>query len=147
MLMRFDPFRDLDRLAQATWSDSGRTSRTSPMAMDAYRTEDRVVVELDLPGVDPASVELTIDDRVLTVSAERRFERGEVEVLAAERRHGSFTRQLSLGEGLDPDGVRADYDRGVLTVTIPVAEKARPRRVQITTSGTPEAIETSATEA
>lgn len=144
MLMRFDPFRDLDRLTQATWNDAGRMA---PMAMDAYRSGDRVVVELDLPGVDPGTIDLTVEKNVLTVSAERRFDRGDVETVAAERRQGTFSRQLFLGEGLETDAIRADYDRGVLSITIPVAEQAKPRRVQISTGGGREAIETTATDA
>lgn len=131
MLMRFDPFRELDRLTQAL---GGRTAAVMPM--DAYRQGERFVVHFDLPGVDPDSIELTLEKNVLTVSAQRRWERGDdQEVLVSERPQGSFTRQLFLGESLNADGIEADYDSGVLTVTIPVAEQARPRKVEITSGG------------
>ena len=103
------------------------------MPMDAYRRGDRFVVHFDLPGVDPDKIELTIEKNVLTVSAERRWERQEDdEPVAAERLQGSFTRQLFLGETLDPDHVEARYEHGVLTLTIPVAEAAKPRKVTVT---------------
>jgi HSP20 family protein len=131
MLMRFDPFRDLDRLTQQLWGTTQGT-RTAGMPMDAYREGDQVTVHFDLPGVDPASIELTVDRNVLTVRAERRWSRGEgVEVVASERVQGAFTRQLFLGESLDPGRIEANYDNGVLTVRIPVAEQAKPRRVEI----------------
>lgn len=131
MLMRFDPFRELDRLTQVF---GGRTAAVMPM--DAYRQGERFVVHFDLPGVDPDSIELTLEKNVLTVSAQRQWQRGEdQEVLVSERPQGSFTRQLFLGESLNADGIEADYDGGVLTVTIPVAEQARPRKVEITSGG------------
>ena len=130
MLMRFDPFRELDRLAQqGSWAGQ---ARPAVMPIDAYRRGDRFLVHFDLPGVDPASVELTIEKNVLQVQAERSWSRDEAdEVVVAERPQGTFTRQLFLGEGLDPDAIQADYDRGVLTVSIPVAEQAKPRKVEI----------------
>ena len=144
MLMRFDPFRDLDRLTEQVW----RTARTQPMAMDAYRQGDHVLVHLDLPGVPADSIDLTVEKNVLTVSAERRWAREEgTEVLAAERPQGRVSRQLFLGEGLDLDHVEASYDDGVLTVRIPVAEQAKPRKVEITSGGGAQAIEAASTEA
>ena len=132
MLMRFDPLRELDRLVQQT--NAG--DRLPVMPMDAYRHEDRFLVHFDVPGVDPSSIELTVEKDVLTVSAERRWQPAEGdEVLVAERPQGSFSRQLFLGEGLDADGIEANYDNGVLTVTIPVAERAKPRRVEISSGG------------
>ncbi len=128
MLMRFDPFRELDRLAQQTAS----TGRLPVMAMDAYRHGDSFVVNFDLPGVDPPSIDLTVEKNVLTVSAERRWQPTEGdEVVVAERPQGSFSRQLFLGEGLDPERIEARYDNGVLTVSVPVAERAKPRKVEI----------------
>lgn len=132
MLMRTDPFRDLDRLAQQVL---GTAARPAAMPIDAYRSGDEFVVEFDLPGVDRNSIDLTIEKNVLTVHAERR--RGGTggtdgaEFLAAERPHGVFSRQLFLGEGLDGEGVNAGYADGVLTVRLPVAEKAKPRKVPI----------------
>ena len=131
MLMRFDPFRDLDRLTDQVW----RTARTQPMAMDAYRQGDHVLVHLDLPGVPADSIDLTVERNVLTISAERRWAREEgTEVLAAERPQGRVSRQLFLGDGLDLERVEASYDDGVLTVRIPVAEQAKPRKVEISAS-------------
>ena len=132
MLMRFDPLRDFDRLVQPT----AARSRLPVMPMDAYRREDRFVVHFDVPGVDPSSIELTVEKNVLTVSADRRWEPAEGdEVLISERPQGSFSRQLFLGEGLDADRIEATYDNGVLSVTVPVAEQAKPRRVEISSSG------------
>jgi HSP20 family protein len=140
MLLRFDPFRELDDLLARVWD--GRETRYLPM--DAYRHGDTVVVHLDLPGIDPASVDLTVEKDVLTVKAERDFALGEGdEVIVAERPHGTFVRRVFLGESLDADRVQAHYDRGVLTVTIPVAETARKRRVEIATER-PQAIEATA---
>jgi HSP20 family protein len=131
MLMRFDPFRDLDRLTKQLWGGAAIA-----MPMDAYRSGDEVVATFDLPGVDPESIELTVDGNVLTVAAERRFDPGEgVEVLVAERPHGRSTRQLHLGDSLDTEQVEARYDDGVLTVRVPVAAHAKARRVAISTGG------------
>lgn len=143
MLMRFDPFRELDRLTQPGWNGPGRQA---VMPLDAYRDGDRFLVVLDIPGIDPATIDLTVEKNVLSISAERRWERTEgVEVVVAERPQGTFSRQLFLGEGLDPDGIQAAYDNGVLTVTVPVAEQAKPRKVEITKgSSSAKAIETSA---
>jgi HSP20 family protein len=139
MLMRFDPFRELDRLAQQTF---GSVVRPSVMPMDAYRQGDHFVAHFDLPGVDASSIDVTVEKNVLTVTAERQWQLAEdQQVLASERPQGRFSRQLFLGEGLDPDGVEARYDAGVLTVTIPVAEQAKPRKVEITSGGQHKAIE------
>lgn len=129
MLMRTDPFRELDRLSQQLL---GGAVRPSVMAMDAYRKGDQFVVHFDLPGVDPASIDLTIEKNVLTVKAERPAPAPEgVESLVAERPVGTFTRQLFLGDTLDADRIEADYTDGVLAVTIPVHEAAKPRKVEI----------------
>jgi HSP20 family protein len=130
--MRFDPFRDLDRLRQQVY---GAGERTSVMAMDAYRHGDTFIVRFDLPGIDPSSIDLTVEKNVLTVRAERKWEEGEEdEVLVAERPQGSFSRQLFLGEGLDTEHIQATYENGVLALTIPVAEQAKPRKVEIATA-------------
>ena len=129
MLMRFDPFREIDRLADQI-SAGTRAPRSFPM--DAYRRGDAFVVEMDLPGVAPDSIELTAEQNVLTVRAERRFERQEGdEVIVAERPQGVYTRQLFLGNTLDQQNIQATYDHGVLRLKIPVAEQAKPRRVEI----------------
>jgi HSP20 family protein len=132
MVMRFDPFRELDRLNQELWGSQSQR-RASGMPMDAYRQGDTFFIHFDLPGVDPASIDLTVEKNVLTVRAERRLDWGGegTEVLVAERQQGSYSRQLFLGETLDPDHIQANYEQGVLTLTIPVAEAAKPRRVQV----------------
>ena len=129
MLMRFDPFRELDRLASGPWA------RTRPvMPMDAYRNGDQFVVHFDLPGIDPESIDLTVEKNVLTVTAERQSATQEGDdVLVTERFHGQYSRQLFLGETLDADGIQASYEHGVLTVTIPVAPQAKARKVEVTT--------------
>jgi HSP20 family protein len=128
MLMRFDPFRELDRLSEQMGAGPARRS----FPMDAYRRGDQFIVHFDLPGVDPDSIELTVERNVVTVRAERRFELEDAdEVLVSERPQGSYSRQLLLGETLDGESISADYDAGVLTLTIPVAEAAKPRRVQV----------------
>jgi len=137
MLMRFDPLREFDRVFDQAWSQT----RQASVPMDAYRHADRFVVNLDLPGVDPASIDLSVERNGLTITAERHWEPVEGDqVLAAERRHGTFTRQLFLGDGLDTDNIQASYKDGVLTLTIPVAEKAKPRRIEVTTEPQREAI-------
>ena len=145
MLMRFDPFRELDRLAQ----QSTGNGRLPVMAMDAYRHGESFVVHFDLPGVDPASIDLTVEKNVLTVSAERRWQPTDGdEVVVAERPQGSFSRQLFLGEGLDPERIEARYDNGVLTVSVPVAERAKPRKVSISSgNGKATSIETGSSAA
>lgn len=144
MLMRSDPFREFDRLAEQVL---GTRARPAVMPLDAYRQGDRFVVHFDLPGVDQSSIELTIEKNVLTVSAERQWQADEgTQVVASERPQGSFRRQLFLGEGLDTERVEARYDNGVLTVTLPVAEQAKPRKVEISVGGgSAKAIETNAT--
>lgn len=130
MLMRTDPFREFDRLTQQVF---GSNARPAAMAMDAYRSGDNFVVHFDLPGVDPETIELDVERNVLNVRAERRLPAPEgAEMIVAERPTGSFTRQLFLGDTLDTERIDASYDAGVLTLRIPVAEQAKPRRIQIT---------------
>ncbi|MGI9033563.1 MAG: Hsp20/alpha crystallin family protein [Acidimicrobiales bacterium] len=132
MVMRFDPFRELDRLTSDAWQQGQRRTTATAMPIDAYRSGDRFVVHFDLPGADASCIELTVEKNVLTVRAERSASWGpDAELVVAERPQGSFTRQLFLGETLDTERVEASYDAGVLTVTIPVAEAAKPRRVEI----------------
>ena len=140
-LMRFDPFRDFDRLAEQMMLGGGRGGPRS-FPMDAYRRGDQFFVHLDLPGVQADSIELTAENNVLTVSAERRFESEEVDqVLSRERPQGEFTRQLILGENLDVDRIEANYENGVLTLVIPVAEQAKPRRITVGGTGGQKTIE------
>ena len=139
MLMRTDPFRDLDRFAQQVFGTAapGTWSKPAAMPMDAYRSGDEFVVCFDLPGVDPDAVELDVERNVLTVKAERRpLPTGDdIQMQVSERPLGVFSRQLFLGDTLDTEHITADYDAGVLTIRIPVAEKAKPRRISITGSG------------
>lgn len=130
MLMRTDPFRELDRITQQAF---GTPTRPAAMPIDAYRVGDEFVVHFDLPGVEAQSIDLTVEKNVLTVHATRRRPAVDgVEFLVGERPHGTFSRQLFLGETLDTDRIKAEYVDGVLTLRLPVAEKAKPRRVPIT---------------
>ena len=131
MLMRTDPFRELDRLTQQVLGTAGTLARPSAMPMDAWQQGEEFIVELDLPGVDPASIDLDVERNVLTVRAERPALPADREFLAAERPRGVFSRQLILGDTLDTDRVQAAYQGGVLTLRIPVAERAKPRKIQI----------------
>ncbi len=129
MLMRTDPFRQLDRLAEQML---GTPSRPVAMPIDAYRKGDEFLVQLDLPGVDPETIDLTVERNALTVHAERsRPDLEGVELVISERPQGSFSRQLFLGESLDTAEIQAEYRDGVLTVHIPVAEQAKPRKVKV----------------
>jgi HSP20 family protein len=142
MLMRSDPFRDFDRIFEQTWNQASRSS----MPMDAYRHGDAFVVHLDLPGVDPASIDLGVEQNVLTVRAERHWQAVEGdEVVANERPQGEFRRQLFLGNALNSDDIHASYEHGVLTLTIPVAERAKPRRIEVSTGAPAQEISTTAT--
>jgi HSP20 family protein len=132
MLMRTDPFREFDRLAQQLLG-AGTTSRPAVMPMDAWREGDTFVLEFDLPGVSPETVDVDVERNVLTVKAERPTKNGDWEMLASERPSGLFSRQLVLGDNLDLENVRAQYDAGVLRLTVPVAEKAKPRKIEVST--------------
>ncbi|WP_304944905.1 Hsp20/alpha crystallin family protein [Skermania sp. ID1734] len=138
MLMRTDPFRDLDRFAQQVL---GTAARPTVMPMDAWREGDRFVVEFDLPGVAPDSIDLDVERNVVTVRAERPTLDESREMIAAERNRGVFSRQLFLGETLDTDKIEAEYSDGVLRLTIPVAEQAKPRKIAITSNGHHKAID------
>src|SRR4051812_36000736 len=139
MLLRFDPAREFDRFFDQAWSQA----RQASIPMDAYRHGDSFVINLDLPGVDPNSVDLTVERNSLTISAERHWQPVEGDhVIASERRQGTFTRQLLLGDGLDADRIHASYENGVLTVTIPVAASAQPRKIEVESEPRKEAITT-----
>ena len=134
-LVRSDPFRDVDRLFQQLWGgQNGNGGRSMAMPMDAYRKDDSFLIRLDLPGVKADSVDLTVEDNVLTIRAERPAppQSEGVESVISERPYGTFTRQVFLGSNLDTDRIRADYEAGVLTLAIPVAEHAKPRRIEVT---------------
>lgn len=129
MLIRTDPFRDLDRFAAQVF---GTAARPTGMPMDAWREGDRFIVEFDLPAVDPETVDVDVERNVLTVRAERRLQsEKDIELIAAERPRGIFSRQVILGDALDTDHIEASYQAGVLRLTIPVAEKAKPRKIMI----------------
>ncbi|MGA8519332.1 MAG: Hsp20/alpha crystallin family protein [Pseudonocardiaceae bacterium] len=141
MLMRTDPFRELDRLTQQLFGQNGTWSRPAVMPMDAYREGEQYVVHFDLPGVELSSIDLNVERNVLTVTAERTHSYGEdVELHGAERPRGVFSRQLFLGDTLDTEGVEANYEAGVLTLRIPIAEKAKPRKIDIAGGGAPRQI-------
>jgi HSP20 family protein len=130
-ILRFDPFREIDRLFDQAFTP-GAAARRPGFPMDAYRNGDTFVIHFDLPGVDPASIDVEFERNVLTVKAERSWRPVEGdEVVARERVHGSFYRQLVLGDGLDADRMHASFEHGVLTLTIPVAEKSKPRKIEV----------------
>ena len=138
MLMRTDPFRELDRLTQQML---GSAARPAAMPMDAYRKGDTFYVHFDLPGINAGSIALTVEQNVLTVRAERAPAPAVGgEMIVAERPSGTFTRQVFLGETLDADRIGADYAAGVLTLTIPVREAAKPRSIQVTSSDQKQAV-------
>jgi HSP20 family protein len=140
-VMRFDPFRDFDRVTEQMFGGATRGLRAIPM--EAYRRGDQFFVHLDVPGVTPDDVDLTLERNVISIRVERRSPRQEGdEVIIDERPTGVFTRQLFLGDSLDTDNMNASYERGVLTLTIPVSEKAKPRRVQIAASSETEQPQT-----
>ncbi|MGI8949636.1 MAG: Hsp20/alpha crystallin family protein [Ornithinimicrobium sp.] len=135
MLMRTDPFRELDRLTQQALGTNGTLARPSVMPMDAWRDGDTFHVEFDLPGINPDSIDLDVERNVVTVKAERPARASDTELIAAERPRGVFSRQLILGDNLDTEHIEASYDTGVLTPAIPVAEQAKPRKIAITDKG------------
>lgn len=146
MATRIDPFRELDRMASQLLS--GRGLRQMPM--DLYKDGEKYVVEADLPGVDPSSVDIDVDGQLLTIRAERKAttEREGAQWITRERESGSYVRQLNLGQDVDLENISADYDSGVLTVTIPVSPKAQPRKIKVNVGGGSETIQaTSSTDA
>ena len=132
MLMRTDPFREFDRLSDAVF---GTSTRPATMPMDAYRHDNKFVIELEVPGVDSDSIDLTVEQNVLSIHAERPAPiDGDAERVVGERSYGTFSRQLFLGETLDVDGLNADYNAGVLRIEIPIAEQAKPRKIAVSGS-------------
>jgi HSP20 family protein len=143
MLMRTDPFRELDRLTQQMLGNvPGTWSRPTVMPMDAYRSGDEFVVAFDLPGVTPDSIELDVEQNVVTVRAERRpVATGDnVEMQVSERPLGVFSRQLFLGDALDTNHINANYEAGVLVLRIPIREQAKPRKIEVSSGDTPRQI-------
>jgi HSP20 family protein len=133
MAMNFDPFRELDRLAGSMFEMRG----PKLMPMDLYRDGDHYVLHADLPGIDPGSVDIDVDGQLLTIRAERTLTNGQgVKWLARERQSGPFLRQLNLGQGIDTERIAASYENGVLSVTIPVSERMKPRKIEVASSNT-----------
>ena len=148
-MLRFDPFSDLDAMTRGLLtSQTGSTRTPRFMPMDLCKIDDHYVLTADLPGVDPGSVDVDVDGGTLTISAHRtaRSEDG-VQWLANERFFGTYRRQLSLGEGIDAAAISATYENGVLTVTIPLAERAKPRKIEISHTGSQQSIEPTTVEA
>lgn len=140
MAMKFDAFSEFDRMAQALRGEN--TLRAMPM--DLYRQGDHYVLEADLPGIDPGSVDIDVDGQLLTIRAQRTMHgRDGVKWLTREREGGSFLRQLNLGQGIALDKISAHYNNGVLSVIIPVSEKAKPRRIEVQAGSTAESTEVS----
>lgn len=134
MATRFDPFNEMDRMLSSILA-ADRTATTAlaqVMPIDLFRSGDHYVLDVDLPGVDPGSIEVNVEDRTLTIRAERsRRTQDDVQWLAKERPSGTYARQLALGRGLALDAITATYSDGVLSLTVPVAEEAKPRRVEV----------------
>jgi HSP20 family protein len=148
-VLRFDPFSELDAVARGLLSSqTGSTRSPRFMPMDLYKVDDHYVLTADLPGVDPGSIDVNVDNGTLTLTAHRSARSEDsVHWLANERFSGTYRRQLSLGEGIDVAGISATYENGVLTVTIPLAERARPRRIEVTRSETTRSIEPTTVDA
>lgn len=145
-MFRFDPFRDIDRLTeQMLGAQAGSARAPRFMPMDLYRSGDHYVLHADLPGIDPGSVDVHVENGTLTVQAERsaRTEQ-DVQWLSSERFTGTFLRQLTLGEGIDEERISATYRNGVLTVTLPVAERAKPRRIAVAAGDDEQIVDSSA---
>ncbi|WP_279102899.1 Hsp20/alpha crystallin family protein [Gordonia bronchialis] len=144
-MLRFDPFSDVDALARGLMTGSlAGTARTPRfMPLDLYKVDDHYMLVADLPGADPGSIDVAVDNGVLTLSAQRSAPSDDgVQWLTSERFSGTYRRQLSLGDGIDASRITANYDNGVLTLTIPLAEKAKPRRITVEATGSPQAITT-----
>lgn len=141
MLMRFDPFRDIDRMTE----NLTRQAR-SLLAMDAVRDDDEVIIYIDVPGVEPDDIDVSVEKNDLTVSVERRWRDDGKQVLSSERPQGSFSRRIMLSDSLDVEQLSAKTSAGVLTISIPVAERSKPRRVEVSSNAQDEAIETSSSD-
>ncbi|AZG48103.1 Hsp20/alpha crystallin family protein [Gordonia insulae] len=144
-MLRFDPFSDVDALARGLMTGSATGTKRTPrfMPLDLYKVDDHYMLVADLPGADPGSIDVDVDHGVLTLSAQRSAPSDDgVQWLTSERFSGTYRRQLTLGEGIDSAAITANYDNGVLTVTIPLAERAKPRKIAVESSGSSQAITT-----
>lgn len=148
-MLRVDPFHDIDALTRALLSSQAESNRNPRfMPMDLCKIDDHYVLTADLPGVDPGSVDVTVDNGTLTLTAHRSApSEDSAQWLTSERFFGTYRRQLSLGDGVDPSRIAATYENGILTVTLPVAEAARPRRVDVAHGGRARSIESTALDA
>ena len=135
MTIAFDPFRQMDRLTRELLGQGTQSRGMSWMPMDVYREGDHLVANIDLPGVDPGSIDVDVEGNTVTVRAQRSVRGEDTEWLSQERPSGSFMRQLTMGEGIDVDNIHASYEQGVLSLTIPVAAEAKPRKIQVEGSG------------
>ncbi len=142
-MLRFDPFRDIDRMTeQLLGAQAGSARAPRFMPMDVFRAGDHFVLNADLPGVDPGSIDISVDNGTLTIKAERTERSGEnVQWITSERFTGTFMRQVALGDGIDDSAITAHYDNGVLSLTLPVAEKAKPRKISVASSEQSQVIE------
>ena len=144
-MLRFDPFSDMDAWARGMLTGSAAGTARTPkfMPLDLYKVDDHYMLVADLPGADPGSIDVSVDNGVLTLSAQRSAPSDEgVQWLASERFSGTYRRQVTLGDSIDSARISAHYDNGVLTVTIPVAEKAKPRRIEVESITRQQEIET-----
>ncbi|KKW66638.1 Hsp20/alpha crystallin family protein [Mycolicibacterium elephantis] len=147
-MLRFDPFSELDALTRSLLTSQTGSNRSPRfMPMDLCKIDDHYLLTADLPGVDPGSVDVNVDNGMLTISAHRtaRSEDG-AQWLTSERFFGTYRRQLALGEGIDTDAISATYENGVLTVTIPLAERAKPRKIEVAHGSAPKSIEATTVE-
>ncbi|MEU4342669.1 Hsp20/alpha crystallin family protein [Nocardia sp. NPDC023852] len=142
-MLRFDPFHDIDTVARQLLGETAGTARAPRfMPMDLFRAGDHYVLNADMPGVDPGSIDVSVDSGTLTLRAQRTVSSEEgVQWIASERFAGTYMRQLSLGGNVDADKINATYNNGVLSVTIPIAERAKPRRIEISGGSQPKTIE------
>jgi HSP20 family protein len=148
-VLRFDPFSDIDALTRSLLTGQTGSARSPRfMPMDLYKVDDHYVLTADLPGVDPGSVDVNIDNGTMTVTAHRTAAPADnaVQWLTNERFFGTYRRQLSLGEGVDASAISATYENGVLSITIPIAERAKPRRIEVTSAGGTKSIGTTSAE-
>lgn len=142
MAVRTDPFREIDRLMNSVVGQLAQPAAGRAMPLDLYREGENFVARIDLPGVDPASIDVDVEDRTLTIRAERVAEGGEdIQWLTRERPTGTFARQLVLGQGVALENITAAYTDGVLTLTIPMAEQAKPRKIEVAHQPQPRTIE------
>lgn len=136
-MLRFDPFREMERLNQ----EARRRPASSVLAFDAVRDDETVTIYFDVPGVDAGDIDVNVERNELTISVDRRWDGDDKEILASERPQGTFTRRIMLSDGLDTEAMQADLDGGVLTITVPMSERSKARKIDVQTSGGSETID------